>query len=130
MSDITVVTPPDVYVTDLYSILLIHPKSEIKQELSSLLETVSTPIVIYMYEESSTAEIPWLLDAVQKTDMVFIDLDNCSPVVKNLASYIIGKPKTFYLTNDTKTPYNIINHNRVYDFNWLEATIKRGLNEI
>lgn len=130
MSDITVVTPPDVYVTDLYSILLIHPNVEVKQAVSNIMESINNPIVIYLYELADNLEVPWLMDAVQKTDLVFIDVDNCSPIVRNLASYIIGKPKTFYLTNDSKTPYNIINHNRVYDFNWLESTIKRGLNEI
>ena len=29
------------------------------------------------------------------------------------------QPNTYYFTNDTFTPYNLINRNRIYDFNWV-----------
>ena len=95
--------------------MLIHPNVEVKQAVSNIMESINNPIVIYLYELADNLEVTWLMDAVQKTDLVFIDVDNCSPIVRNLASYIIGKPKTFYLTNQPETVYNIINVNRIYD---------------
>lgn len=130
MSDVTLITPPDSLVNDVYSILLVYPQIEVKNALSEILEKVDTPVNIYLYEELDDIHIDWLMTEVRKVNTVIIDLDNCTPTVKNIAGWIVSRPKTFYLTNDTITPYNLLNVNQIYDLHWLESYIKRGLNEI
>jgi hypothetical protein len=130
MSDVTLITPPDSLVNDIYSVLLVYPQIEVKNALSEILEKVDTPINIYLYEELDDIHIDWLMTEVRKVNTVIIDLDNCTPTVKNIAGWIVSRPNTFYLTNDTITPYNLLNVNQIYDLHWLESYIKRGLNEI
>jgi len=130
MSDVTLITPPDSLLNDIYSILLVYPQIEVKNALSEILEKVDKPINIYLYEELDDIHIDWLMTEVRKVNTVVIDLDNCTPTVRNIAGWIVSRSNTFYLTNDTITPYNLLNVNQIYDLHWLESYIKRGLNEI
>lgn len=130
MSDVTLITPPDTLMNNVYSILLVHPNEDTKKQISDLLENVTKPINIYLYEQEDDLEVSWLIQQVKNANMCIIDLDLCSPIVKNLSGWIVAQPNTFYLTNDPITPYNLLNVNRIYDLNWLESTIQRGLNEI
>jgi hypothetical protein len=131
MNDIALITPPDFLYNDSYSILLICPSTLSKDIMNSILLSTAIPLNVMVYETPSdgTEEIEWLLNAVKIADCVFLDLDNCDPVVRQFASHFIAQTKTFYLTNDNTTPYNLISKSRVYDFAWLESLINRGKNE-
>lgn len=130
MNDIALITPPDFLYNDSYSILLICPSSTSKEMLNSILLQTDIPLNVMVYEtpEDGIHSIEWLLNAVKISDCVFLDLDNCDPTVKQFASHIIAQNKTFYLTSDGSTPYNLISKSRVYDFAWLETLINRGKN--
>ena len=131
MNDIALITPPDFLYNDSYSILLICPSTLSKDIMNGILLSTAIPLNVMVYETPSdgTEEIEWLLNAVKIADCVFLDLDNCDPVVRQFASHFIAQTKTFYLTNDNTTPYNLISKSRVYDFAWLESLINRGKNE-
>jgi hypothetical protein len=131
MNDIALITPPDFLYNDSYSILLICPSLPSKEIMNGILLSTAIPLNVMVYETPSdgTEEIEWLLNAVKIADCVFLDLDNCDPVVRQFASHFIAQTKTFYLTNDNTTPYNLISKSRVYDFAWLESLINRGKNE-
>jgi len=62
-------------------------------------------------------------------DYNIIDLDNMGYIEKNLASYLISLPNSFYLTNDEYTPYNMISVNRIYDLDWLHDKLKEESHE-
>jgi predicted nucleic acid-binding Zn ribbon protein len=128
MSDITVITPPDFLANNNFKLMLINPGTEIRQCLNTLLSTNTQPIDIYLYEDTDSTNLDWVLQNVESSDIVVVDIDNCGSILKNIVSYIISKPRTFYLTNDEVTPYNIISNNRIYDLDWLDIYI-RGLNE-
>ena len=131
MNDIALITPPDFLYNDSYAILLICPSTLSKDIMNGILLSTAIPLNVMVYETSSdgTEEIEWLLNAAKIADCVFLDLDNCDPVVRQFASHFIAQTKTFYLTNDNTTPYNLISKSRVYDFAWLESLINRGKNE-
>lgn len=128
MSDITVITPPDFLANNNFKLMLINPGSEIRHSLNNLLAKNNKPIDIYLYEDVESTNLDWVLQNVESSDIVVVDVDNCGSILKNLVSYIISKPRTFYLTNDEVTPYNIISNNRIYDLDWLDTYI-RGLDE-
>jgi hypothetical protein len=131
MNDIALITPPDFLYNDSFSILLICPSKASKEILNNVLLQTSMPLNVMVYETSVDGlhQIEWLLSAVKMSDCVFLDIDNCDAVVKQFVSHIIAQTKTFYLTNDNHTPYNLISKSRVYDFAWLENFLNRGKNE-
>lgn len=129
MNDVTIITPPDVLLNDVYSILLIHPSVHLKEHIQTILSQVDYPVNIYLYDDSEE-DISWLLKVAKMCDITLIDIDNCDIVTRHFATHIVAQPKTFYLTNDQITPYNLISKNRIYDLSWLETVfINRGNNE-
>lgn len=129
MSDIVIITPPDILNNDAFNICLIHPRKELKETLHKILTQVEISVNVFLYELMSDYDIEWLLNIVKSSDIILIDVDNCDVLTKTFSSHIIAQPKTFYLTNDNYTPYNIISKNRVYDLAWLENILNRGNNE-
>jgi len=53
-------------------------------------------------------------------DLIIVDIDNCPSYVKDLLSFIIAKPKTYWLTNAVEVVYNHISSNRIYNLSILE----------
>jgi len=126
MTNINVITPPDVLHNQAASFLLIQPTTQIRQQFQKLLETFNKPCNVYLYDPQTNTErnYDWLLNISRIVDYNIIDLDNMSHIEKNLASYLISLPNSFYLTNDEYTPYNIISVNRIYDLDWLHDKLK------
>lgn len=130
MNEIALITPPDFLYNDAFAILLVCPSSDTKHTLNSVLLSTDAALNVMIYEtpEDGFHQAEWLLNAVKLADCAILDLDNCDTMVRQFASHIIAQPKTFYLTNDNTTPYNLISKSRVYDFAWLETYINRGKN--
>jgi hypothetical protein len=128
MSDITLITPPDLLLNDAFSILLIFPSAALKLQLHEVLATANTLLNVFLYEEVEEPNIEWVLQLVKTVNVSIIDVDNCDPLTRVFSSHIIAQPSTFYLTNDGVTPYTTISKNRVFDVSWLE-NILRGNNE-
>ena len=124
MTDVTVITPPDNLLNDVFKILLIYPSVEIRKSISNILMNSTKTINLYLYDEDTVVNPEWLLQHTKICDLTIIDVDNCNPIIKNLASFIISNPNTFYLTNDELTPYNMLSANRVYDLYWIESYLK------
>ena len=131
MNNITLITPPDFLYNEAINLLVICPSIETKSSLNEILLSVNEAVNLLLYEtpENQLAEIEWILNSAALADIIVIDLDNCDVIVRQFASYIIAKNKTFYLTNDNTIPYNLISKNRIYDFAWLEQILNRGTNE-
>lgn len=112
MPDITLITPPDKLYNDQPSVLLVNPSDVIKNELNEALKDTNLNINIYLYEEGL---LGWLIDVAQSVDHILLDID----AVKDqwIIGYLLNLPKTFYLTNQANSVYNIINVNRIYDIN-------------
>lgn len=121
MTSINVITPPDVLHNQATSILVIQPSESLRKQLQTVLEKYNNAVNIYLYDPQVQEErsISWLLNLTKICDYTLLDLDNTTVIERNFASYLISLPKTFYLTNDESTPYNLISVNRIYDLDWL-----------
>lgn len=121
MTTINVITPPDVLHNQATSILLVQPSEHLRQKVQAILEKQNKAINIYLYDPAlqEQRDIAWLLNIAKIVDYTILDLDNTTSVERNFSSYLISLPRTFFLTNDVQTPYNLISVNRIYDLDWL-----------
>lgn len=124
MNKINLITPPDKLYNECFSILLISPTDFIKQQLQSIVQEIDIPINIYLYEEDN---IDWLLDIASSVDYIVIDLDNCDSKVRELCSYFVAKPKTYWLTQGENTVYNMLSVNRIYDLEPIKNIMEKQL---
>lgn len=120
MPNITVVTPPDRVRNFNRSILLIYPNNSIKDQLQTIIQDIDADFNLYLYSlEDTEQNIDWLLDTVKQCDKVIFNIDDSSPDVRLLASYIIAHTNVFWLTNSAETVYNSVSKNRIYDLSFL-----------
>lgn len=116
MSDILLITPPDKIFNQNDSCLLVFPTEAVRKEASEILANCSYPQNIYLYniENQEDHDIDWLLSVANFASITVLDIDNCDPVVRDLASYLVSLPKTYWLTQDDKSCYNKLSPNRIW----------------
>ena len=121
MNKINIITPPDKIFSDCLNILLIHPSEQIKDELQTILKQFNTSCNINLYDSKlyDPNEVDWLLTVFSSCNLCIIDIDNSAPYTRMLASYLIAKPKTYWLTNSQDVVYNHISNNRIYDLDFI-----------
>lgn len=122
MNEINLITFPDIIHTDAVSILFINPSKELKNQFQTeIIDTFKTDVNVYYFEEfnASSAHVDWLLNVINLVNVVVLDLDSCGPEVKSLASFIISKNKTYWLTNNTKSVYNHLSYKQKYNLDFL-----------
>ena len=126
MTKINIITTPDVIHNKSLSFLLVQPSSNVRDQFQNLLEKFDQPLNIYLYDPQTDEErtYDWLLNVTKFVDYTIIDIDYLDTIERNLASYIVSLPNTFYLTNDEFTPYNILSVNRIYNLDWLYEKLK------
>lgn len=126
MNKINVITPPDVLHNKALSFLLVQPSAIIRDQFQKLLGGFDGYLNVYFYDPQVQEEqnISWLINISQIVDYIILDIDNMTPVERNFSSYLISLPKTFYLTKDDYTPYNLLSVNRIYDLDWLTDKLK------
>lgn len=129
MPNITLITPPDKIFNNNKSILLIYPSNHIKDSFQTIIQDWNITFNLYMYSlETSEQNVEWLLSIVKLADIVIFDIDNSTVEVRDLASYIIAHPHTYWLTNAAETVYTNLSTNRVYDLTFLNrGDIENGL---
>ena len=146
MSDLTVVTPPDTLLTNNISFLLLYPDRDIKDEFQNLIVKFEQPFTTYVYETSDFTknleignetidkkalhDYDWLLNHCHIADFVILDIDNCPPSVRDLASYIIANTNTFWLTKAPDMYYNKLSNKRIYHLDFLVEPIGAKLAEL
>jgi|TARA_B110000503_G_scaffold45207_1_gene73787 hypothetical protein len=131
MSDITIITPPDILNNDVLGLLLIFPSTVLKNDINRIVSKYTIPINIFLYE-TQEPDLKWLLTQSKKVDYTILDIDNCDLTTRTFVSHLVAQSNTFYLTKDNVTPYNIISKNKFYDLSWLENILinnDRGHNE-
>jgi len=125
MTKINVITPPDILHNQAKSFFLVQPSNEIRNQFQTVLQEIDEPCNIYLYDPQDNERMyDWLLNIAKIVDCVIIDVDNLSTIERNLCSYLISLPHSFYLTKDDVTPYNMLNVNRIYDLDWLAEKLK------
>jgi|TARA_B110000858_G_C17729185_1_gene439189 hypothetical protein len=145
MSDLTVVTPPDTLFTNDVSFLLIYPSRDVKDDFQNLIMKFKESFTVYIYEipeleenveigdatitKKDLHEPQWLLNHCHIADYVILDIDNCPPIIRDLASYIVANTNTFWLTNDPNIVYNKLSNKRIYHLDYLVDIIGANLAE-
>ena len=120
MPNIAVITPPDRLHNLDPSILLIYPSEDLKQAFQTQIQDWDLDFNLYLYTQESTEhDLDWLLTQVKSCDITIFDIDNSTPQVKDLASYIVAHSNTYWLTNAAETVYNKLSIKRVYDLSFL-----------
>lgn len=99
-SKITLVTPPDFYENGNFSLLFLGITEDEQDEVSRwLAENPGYPdINIYFYQGEPNAH--WLLYAVNRADVKFLNYNSGHAIISLLGSYILSKPNVSYTTDD------------------------------
>jgi hypothetical protein len=115
MSDtiINLITSPDKLFNSNPSLLLVNPGDSVKEDFNKNASKLLDPINLYLFE-GNPLDIRWLLDVIQSVDYIILDIDNTKDSIW-LIGYLLSFGKTFYLTNEVQSVYNIINVNRIYE---------------
>ena len=122
MKKINIVTAPDMLFNDSLQLLLVYPSKQIQDELQDkFLTNTNTDVNIYVYDKPvyDKDEVKWLLSVFKQCDIAIVNVDNTSPWVRDLSSYMIGKNKTYWLTNSQDSVYNSLSNNKVYNLEFL-----------
>lgn len=128
MPKLNLITPPDKLFNDCITITMIYPSAALKDEMQSVLHTQETDINVYVYElDEHEQNLDWLLSVCRMSDYVILDLDNSSQQVRMLASYLISKSNTYWLTNSPNSVYTMLSVKQIYNLDFLKQEGK--LNE-
>lgn len=122
MKNINIITPPDVLYHDAIEVLLLCTSDVVKNEVQQALVDIEHDINIYVYEPNEVLtdnDIDWILNIFTKSQITIIEIDKVPAVLQPILSYMIAKPKTFWLTNGNNRVYNKLSNNRVHDFEFL-----------
>jgi hypothetical protein len=118
IGNITLITPPERYFNLEISYLLVNPTPELIKNFQSVVSEVPESVTVFVYDTAST-DIEWLLSVSCQSDMIIIDIDNCTAATKTFVTFLLTHHNAFYITTDELTPYNLISKNRIFDFDWI-----------
>jgi len=124
---ITLITPPDVFENDSYSILFIHLSDQDQETVSKWLADSDIKENINIYFYSGETELRWFFHAAAVAEYKYINLDELNDVTTTLSGYILGKKNTYYKTTDENVSAicHYINQNRITK---IETFLQRSLN--
>ena len=122
MSDIYLVTPPDKLFNKNYSVLLLYPYDDLKQQVQSLLEAKTNSINVYLYEAVTEEQnIAWVLESHRICDLVIIDIDFVDHHVKDMLSYLISFNHTYWRSQGENLMFNKLSCIRFYQCEEIRA---------
>lgn len=100
-SKITLITPPDFYENENFSILFLGLTDQQQEDVSQWLGKKDNlpDINIYFYQGETNA--PWLLYALNRANVKFLNYDSEHAIINLLGSYALTKSQTYYTTENT-----------------------------
>lgn len=125
---ITLITPPDIFENESYSILFIHLSEEDQEIVSRWLSTTDIKYNINIYFYSGEIDLNWFFHAMAISEYKYIDLDGLNNISSILNGYILGKKNTYYKTTDESVSAicQYINQNRIND---ITSFLKKAFND-
>ena len=125
---ITLITPPDFFENESYSILFVHLGEEDQSVVSKWLANANLTehVNIYFYDHDISLE--WFFYALSRCEYKYIDLDALNNTTAQLSGYVLGKKNTYYKTSDENTSAvsHFINQNRITK---IESFLERAFND-
>tara|TARA_B100000925_G_scaffold237427_1_gene186227 strand:- start:1701 stop:2090 length:390 start_codon:yes stop_codon:yes gene_type:complete len=123
MSDINIITPPDILHNKNFSIFLLYPSLYVKEQFQEILTKSKSRFNVYMYQDPNGQDIDWVLNVHKLSQIVILDLDNLPPFWKKLESYLVSFGNTYYLTKAEEIMYNKISANRIFAVEEIESKL-------
>lgn len=125
---ITLITPPDFFENESFSVIFINLKETDQDVVSKWLAENPIDIDLNIYFYSSEIDISWLLFAISRSNYRFIDLDSLNTNTETISSYLLGKTNTFYKCSDINksSVLSYINQNKISD---IEKFLKKVFHE-
>jgi len=125
---LTLITPPDIFENESYSILFVHLNDEDQEKVSQWFANSEIKENVNIYFYSGEVDIPWFFHAMARSEYKYIDLDNLNNITSALSGYMLGKKNTYYKTNDENTSavFHYINQNRITN---IENFLQRAFND-
>jgi len=111
-------------LNDSYQLLLVYPSKQLQNELQeTFLNSTTLGVNVYYYSKPNYTkeDADWLINIFKMCNMAIIDIDNTASWARELLSYMIAKPKTYWLTNSQDSVYNSLSNNKVYNLEFLSA---------
>tara|TARA_B100000123_G_scaffold171468_1_gene127146 strand:+ start:2218 stop:2607 length:390 start_codon:yes stop_codon:yes gene_type:complete len=123
MSDINIITPPDILHNKNFSVFLLYPSLYVKEQFQEILTKSKSRFNVYMYQDPNGQDIDWVLNVHKLSQIVILDLDNLPPFWKKLESYLVSFGNTYYLTKAEEIMYNKISANRIFAVEEIESKL-------
>ena len=97
---ITLVTPPDFYENSNFSILFLGMTDTDQDAASKWLGANDhyPESNLYYYQGENNPE--WLMYALNRADVKFLNFDADHAIINIMGSYILGRPNVYYTTKD------------------------------
>lgn len=125
---ITLITPPDVFENESYSVLFVHLNEDDQEIVSKWLASTDIKQNVNIYFYSGESELNWFFHAASISEYKYIDLDGVNTITNTLSGYILGKKNTYYKTSDENVSAvcHYINQNRITK---IESFLERAFND-
>jgi len=88
---ITLITPPDFFENESFSILFIHLSDDDQATVSEWLAKADLTEHVNIYFYDHEIDVPWFLHALARCEYKYIDLDGLNYATSALSGYIVGK---------------------------------------
>jgi hypothetical protein len=114
---ITLITPPDLFQNSSLSVLFVDISAKDQETISDWFYKNENEVDLNLYFYSADSDAQWLLSALNRCDLTFIDVDQLSPEPSLLLGYILSKPKVYFQCrqDESAKTLNLINTNQVPD---------------
>lgn len=127
---ITLITPPDFFENDSFSLMFVGLQSIEQEKLTKFLSNseYDKEVNIYFYVDEKDPN--WLLYSLSKSNLIFLNLNNIKSSANIFSSYILSKSNVYFTTEseDIGDQLKIINSNRIPDFDFfLEEILNKEL---
>lgn len=123
MTQIKIITPPDIIYDRARTMLLIQPSEPTKVDIQKILNNSDLDYSIYVYDINTLEHTDWLFSVHRMCDICIVELDFLPPALKCLESYFISYPNTFYISKGENPFYSKISNNRIHQIEEIKHII-------
>lgn len=110
---ITLITPPDKYYGSAVNVLLAACGLEDQGILLNTLKHIDLDVSLSIYDPVAHDDVSWLLDNVQQSDIVIIDL-RYNHIIAHVFGWMLNKNNCYYFCDDNVAEhYGALNRNRI-----------------
>jgi len=121
MTQIHIITAPDLLLNNNYKILMVYPDDQIKTDFNK--HVIQMDHDIYLYE-SADIKTDWLIQVANLVDGILLNADRMKED-RWLLGYLLSLNHTYYFTADVNDPYVLLNKNRIFDCEPMFELIKK-----